>query len=504
MPKAILNKWNGSMVNDPRDPRKNVCRVSTNFDTLTNPKKLTPYRQSEDGDNAASTSKKQNFVIALRTGTTYRLYALGVKSGTGVAEVLMKDLTTGGSQDLGDNSWLVPNNNQSSGGTTSFALFIYYKRTELIYGAKDGTTIWAFDPTSVSAFDDAQRSITYANIAQGLVHSKDRILYIPYDNKIARNNNGSWTDVAITIDESFVIKSISEYGNYLAIGAAPVSGIGNSRVYLWDRDASLETLSENIDWGEGVLTVLEQLEGHLVGVSLAGNIASRFDNRIIFNKYNGSTVGADPFEEFISSSAVVSLVKQKADNRILFAMDANINGSIRYGVWSIGRSSIEDEFSVNHERTSNNDTALSVAGDTRSFYKVGDFMFISYILSNNFALSKTDNVEAYTNQTAIRETTINPGMRKEDRTKKKQLIAVRLVYEKLPENGQAVLQYKMDAGSFVEIFTETTDGVLFTESRYDVNKKVFPISTDIEFRMESIGAEIAELVYEYDIIESQI
>ena len=63
-----INKWDGGIVNDPRDPQENVCRVVSNFDILTNPYKMIPYRDSEDGDSGASTSKKQNFCIALRAG----------------------------------------------------------------------------------------------------------------------------------------------------------------------------------------------------------------------------------------------------------------------------------------------------------------------------------------------------------------------------------------------------------------------------------------------------
>src|SRR3990167_651299 len=266
-----FERFDGGMVNDPRDPAAGACRVVTNFDILTNPRKLIPYRNSEDGDSAAATSRKQNFCIALRTGTTYRLYSLGVKSGATTAEVLMKDLTTSGDDDLADNTWLTPNNNQSSAGATNFNLFIFYPKTTLIYGARAGTHIWAFDPTSVAGWADTHQALTYTNIAQGLVHPKDDILYIPYDNKIAKNDNGSWTTVALTLPSHLYITSICEYGNYLAIGCRPLSGQGDSQVYLWDRDSSLTTISESLNWGRGNLEILGVVDGLLVGISLTGD-----------------------------------------------------------------------------------------------------------------------------------------------------------------------------------------------------------------------------------------
>jgi hypothetical protein len=256
-----IDRFDGGMVNDLRNSGSNVCRLSLGFNTNSVAGKLTPYRESEDGDNASSTSNKQNFSIALRTGTTYSLYGLGVVSGTGRAEILYKDLTTGGSNDLDDAAWSTPSNNSSATGNTSFNLFTYYARAGLIYGARSGTHVWAFSPGG-SAFDNTHHALTHTNIAEGLVHSKDDILYIPYDNKIVSYDHGitTWNDTALTIPTHLRIDTICEFGNYLAIGARPLSGIGNSVVYLWDRDSSLTTLSEKIDWGDGRLAVLDELE----------------------------------------------------------------------------------------------------------------------------------------------------------------------------------------------------------------------------------------------------
>ena len=80
-----ITRFDGGMVNDPRDPSENTARVITNFDILTDAHRMTPYRSSESGDSAPTTSKKKNFCVALRTGTTYSLYALGVVSGTAKA-----------------------------------------------------------------------------------------------------------------------------------------------------------------------------------------------------------------------------------------------------------------------------------------------------------------------------------------------------------------------------------------------------------------------------------
>ncbi len=503
MAKVYINKWSGGMKNDSRESGEDICRVSTNFDTITNPTRLTPYFSSESGDTAASTSQKQNFQIALRTGTTYRLYALGRQVALNRAEVLMKDLTAGGSTDLGDDGWSTPANNQSSVASPFFDLFIYYKKTGLIYGAEAGTTIWTFDPSSSAAWGSASHSISYTTVAQGLVHSKDDRLYIPYDNKIAINNNGSWTDAALTLPSHFVINSISEYGNYLAIGCAPLSGLGNSVVYLWDRDSTFATLSESIDWGEGNLKVLEELEGVLVGISVFGGNSTSSSSKIVFKYYAGSS-GAVKFEEFIVSSTTISLlrVKQKLNSRLYFMASVSISGTTREGVWSVTKSPLNGSFSINHERTPNNGTAL-VNGTLNGFFIVGDFVFISYQTNSAFALSKTTEGGSTYSSTYIRETTKNPNMEVSDTFKLKQLTAVALFYESL--SGSVTLYYKVDGGSWINIFTDTTSGAVVTERIKTDSGTEFTKGREYEFKIETTGGtNITKLFYSYNPFPSLI
>src|SRR3990167_8039700 len=512
MSKTItINRFNEGAVNDPRLQREAVCRMSTNFDILTNPNKITPYRSSESGDDAASTSQKQNFAIALRSGTTYSLYALGVKSGVTTAEILYKDLTTGAANDLDDDAWTNTANNESSAGATNFNLFAYYRNQGLIYGARAGTHIWAYDPTGSAAFADTHQAVTYTEIGQGIVHSKDDILYIPYYNNagaagaksfIATNNAGVWNNAALTLPDHLIPRSICEYNDYVAILCSPASGIGNSRVFLWNRDSTLATLSESIDWGEGNLKVLEEVEGHLIGVSSMGANSTRFNNRILF-KYYSSTYGAVKFNEILSSASgttALLIAKQKVDNRLYFMMRAYVNGTQRDGVWSIGRSSVDTPFALSHERTPNNDTAIT---NLYNFFIVGDYVFQSYDISGTFGLSKTDDAANYT-ATAVRETVINPGMPPEDRTKKKQLKAIAVSYEKMPAAGQCVIKYKVDGGSLTTIATETTDDII-TTIRTQTASGQFTAGREYEFVLESTGGcEITELKYSYDLFEEVI
>jgi len=392
---TLINRFDGGIVNDPRDTTENTCRMATNFDIFTNPHKMTPYRSSEDGHGGASASDPRNFVVA-RRGTTevHNVFAYSRATGSDVVHIQAKALTTGAGTDLDDNGWETFGNNEGTTTTRNPNCFVFYRKTSKIYGGHGGTAIWSFDATGVAAFNNTELSVTFTNMAQGLVHSKDDRLYIPYDNKIARNENGVWTIEALVLPAHFYITSICEMGNNIAIAMAPLSGAvaGQSRVFIWDRDVTLTTLSETVPWEEGQLQILEVIDGYLVGISISGNTATRHNVRVIFRFLDGNNImgyRAKKFMELVAPTGQESappnasgtgafalpIAKQMIDGRLHFLMQIYINGEQRDGVWSIGK--VGDRFALNHERTPNNDTALTSATLFNFFY-VGDYLFITY------------------------------------------------------------------------------------------------------------------------------
>lgn len=516
MTRIVLNRWDGGIVNDARFPNSQVSKMVKNFDALTNPWQLIPYRDSEDVTPSLASDdvdNTQNFAVALRTGTTYSLYALGYIVGTTRARIVYKNLTTGASDDLSDNGWVQAANGTSTTNAVDLDLFVPYKvsGTTYIFGALNGASIWRFDPTG-GAFVDAHQALTYTTIAtNGVVHSKDDILYIPYDNKIAKNNAGSWTPTALTLPAHLYITSISEYGDYLAIAAAPLSGVGSSRVFLWNRDDTLLTTSQSIDWGEGVVRIIEEVDGSLIGISVSGDAINqpsfRFDGRVVFRQLVG-----DSSYEFLklvadvggAASIRMSPQKQKINNRLHFMMTITKDGTIHSGVWSVGKSSSDSSYSLFMERTLDNDTVLTNHIPIGFFY-VGDFLFQAFQNGSSvYKVNKTNDSASFT-ATSIQETTVNPGMPTENKPLKKQLVAVAVLNEDMPANGRIVLKYKVDGGSFTTILTNTTDDSVVQEAAKDASGNEFTSGREYEFRVESTGgAKITGLVYKYEILETII
>jgi hypothetical protein len=187
---------------------------------------------------------------------------------------------------------------------------------------------------------------------------------------------------------------------------------------------------------------------------------------------------------------------------VYFMMQIVLNGATREGVWSVGHNP-NQAYSVVHERTPNNDTALS-SGVLANFIIVGDFMFQAYQSSATWALSKTNDQASYT-ATSIYESTINPeqpervrgsaGMR----SAQKQLVAVGLSTVPLTSGQQVVCKYKVDGGAYTTIFTQTTVGTVTTEGVFDSTGKKFKNGREYEFRFESTGgAEITEFKYKIE------
>lgn len=511
---TTINRFDGGIVNDARDLAMNSARIISNFDIITNVRKMTPYRSSESGDDAPTTSRKQNFCIALRTGTTYSIYALGVVSGQSYAEVLYKNLTTGAANDLDDNAWAATANNQSASGAASMNCFIYYAKTGLIYGGRSSRYVWAYDPSGVATFADTHVDLTsFTNIGQGLIHSKDDILYIPYDNKImSKNGSAAATVAALTLPTHYVISSICEYGNYLAIACSPLSGIGNSRVYLWDRDSTLTTLNESIDWGVGTLKILEEIDGDLVGISQLGGASTggiptvattSFRDKIIFRRLIGSQ--ALKFLEVQANHAgsantlLLPNYKQKVDNRLFFQMLIELNGSVRDGLWSIGRSTFNGNLVLIHELSTNNNTGLTTSDNVTGFFSIGSFFFQSYISGGSYALTKTDDGSTYSHNSVYESKIFNGG----DPSAYKDLIEITVTTEYMPTAGQITLAYRTDQNTeWTTIFTNTTDNSI-SHTANNIESSGAPLPKyykEIQFRILSTGgAEVTGLLFKEDI-----
>lgn len=515
-----IDNFSGGMTADIRDESSGVVKLAKHFDILSRPKTLTPYHSQITADAANDTQRIKNF-----------LYYQGILWGLGGADSNPFG-TIYKKTDLTSATWTATTNNVISHRLINNVFVEYH---DFFYGLQGGAApgkVWKYDPTGVAVIneDAATGAIsTTANltdrIANGVVHSKDDVLYLACNNVIAKNNNGSWTNAALTLPSKYYISAMCEYGNYLAIGCSPYNP-GRSVVYLWDRDSSVTTLSESIDWGVGSLQVLEQVEGELIGVSVRSDVLSNLQNRLVLRRYSGGTPTV--FKELIASSStgLQLLYGQKFNaNRLYFLAGIEIDSVLHQGIWGVGKDA-QGRWIVWFDTLPNNDTAITTNG-LAGFTKIGDYACISYcsnpIGQNNYlggnnlfgagygtgySLTMTSSTSTAYAGSSLIETVINPGITgaaENDRTANKQLQIVALSYDPIPTGGQAILKYKVDGGAWTTIFTETTVGRVVTEDAFDATSTAFTSGREYQFRIESTGGvQPTALKYKYEILQTLI
>lgn len=500
----LLKDFSGAITDDVRDERSDVLQMVTNFNALLRKRGMVPYRDSEAiADGAGGPNDLRAFQIALGPSSAYKLFALGHETSQVYARIFYKNLVTSGTENLADGGWTETAKNIDSADAIERNFFVYYKKRARIFFGKAGK-IGSYDPTGAQNINDEAHNLAHTTIAQGIVHSKDDIMYVPYDNKIATNNDNAWTDAALTLPTHYVITSICEYGDFLAIMCAHVDGVSNSRVYLWDRDSSLTTISASIDWGSGSGAIVEEVDGILIGVSTAsGSIPGfntngqvRFAPRVIFRYLSGTQ--AIKIREYLGEATTLYLPisKQKQDNRLYFNMSIKLWGAQRDGVWSFGRVP-GGEYTLVHERTPQNDTAVT-SYIPYGFLFVGDFLFQSYNNNGTNTLSKTNDQASYTAMSIAETVKWNAG----DASCKKALKGVAVMFESLPSGAQVTLYYRQDeATAWTKMFVETTaNSISYAAVGIDGTDATNPgvkISDwkEIQFRAESVGGAVPTAIY---------
>ena len=484
-----------------RSKNFDYAQLVRNFDIYSDPTKMRPnpdFTADSIESLTVAESKLCKFLAGPNSSDNATVqYALGVVTGTTKAQIFVKGTAAGG-------SWLSVAEDSNTGMNEN--LFVAKPRT-VLWGARNGSHLWSYQ-TGTDTFSTTAQAITYTQIFQGLVHSKDDILYVPYYNAtasyIAKYDGSSWSLTALTLPASLIPICISEFGNYLAIACKQKNiQSGPSIVYLWDRDSSLSTLSESINWGPESLEMIEEIDGVLVGVSVFANTSTETITtrpKIVFKYYDGGVPKAKQFLEIpLTSSTVnnnqlptvnltggVAIDKQKINNRVFFPLSVEIN-SVRYdAVWAITRLS-DGSLSVSIDRLYNNDTAVT-SGEPKGLFKFGDYMTVGFEDNAVYKANVTINGAAtYTAQTSVYETLIMG----EPYLKFKQN-SVGVMTEPLPAAGQVVIKYKIDAEtSFTTIFTHTTDDSLFHESlNIESSGATLPEFRELTLRIESTGGAV--------------
>jgi hypothetical protein len=444
-----INNFSGGVSDDPRKSSASEFIISKHFDIFSQPNKLIPYRslETDTNDGSTATGMKQyavkDFVYA---STSSKLYGLG-RTGAGLTKIVYKaDATTG--------NWTLPANSEGNGAVKNGIFFEYkdymwgLQGTNQLYkwGLLSGTPSITDSVTTVGA--------TITSVANGIIGS-DANAYFAYNNVIVRIAPGlTVTDNAKTVPTNFKIVSLANYGNYIAVGCAPVSSYnGVSKVFLWNMASDL--FAETIDWGEGDLRVLENIEGMLVGVTdrYLNNATGAGRGSMIIQVYSGGTPQVVK-EVFTQKLTGVTIPTSKAvkNNRVFFAAKIMTNAAgteYNEGLWSFGRKNASYPYTLTLDIIDENINTSGIQG----FGTAANYFFIGH--SADGSIDKTDDTAAYTFTSIYESQIFDFG----DVDSDKRLEAIKVSFRKLAAGESVTAKIKWDdATSWTTVGTVSTAG----------------------------------------------
>lgn len=519
--KLDITRFDEGISDDPREPilERNAASLIKHFDCFSNPYKLTPYRSTEadHADASGATGAKQYDIYHFQLSSAGLLWGLG-KNASGYPKVLRKaDPTTG--------NWLA-----SDGSAAATAIgegnaaritgcFIEWQGSFYFF---QGTNQLARVAIATGVITNSVITVgsTITTVAQG-VYGMDGNLYLFYNNKVVKvNSTGTATDdVAMPLPSDSRITSCDNSGKYLAIGmsfgtSATAIPFGRAKVYMWDFDSTTKP-ADVIDFGEGSLNVLGNIEGVLIGVSdrALSSTLGLTRGAMVVRAWTGGEQ-ASVVKEMVANQTVSTTTQRRflnekviKNNKIYWVASVPFGASTstetthHIGIWSFGRKNIGAEYALSLDFIEEGLDSSNYF--IRSFGAAGEYWFINH--SADGSISKTDDAANYT-FTSIYETQVwNP----DGQSVKKLLKGVSVDFEPFPSGGTITVKYKKDEEtSFTTLSpaTAAAENDLFTVLIKDSNGNTLPEFRKIILRVEVTGAKVepTRIYAEADKSETEI
>ena len=292
----------------------------------------------------------------------------------------------------------------------------------------------------------------------------------------------SVNDAVLTLPTNFKITSICNYGNYLAIGCAPISTFnGVSKVYLWNLTST--DVQEAIDWGEGELRVLETIEGYLVGVTdrYLNNATGAGRGSMIIQIYSGGVpqIVKEVFTQALTGKSI-PLQKTVKNNRVFWAAKIMTNSAgttYNEGIWSFGRKNVNFPFALSLDIIDENVTTSGI----QAIGSAANYFFISH--SGDGSIDKTNDAPVYTFTSVYESQIFDFGDVDSDKT----LLSLKVSFRKQLTGESLTARYRVDgATAWTLIGTYDTDDTL-SYTFLGVSGEPFASGREYEFRLESTG-----------------
>lgn len=486
-------KFDGGHAEDLRTPNTDECEKSLNFDIFTNPHKLIPYTDSI-AETLASGSMANIQIADVDISLVSGVYYM-----TGVGFDVAGNSRTAFSIKLGGALTDVWTEQAVVAAST------YIKGSGVIYKDQfyalrwNGSNTWTLDRYNSAGSVTQIGTITYTipTAPRPFVHPIDNVLYIIIGTTIASWDGATFTVTTTILPVGMNPTSMTDYGIYLAIAMTPLRGNGNSIVYLWGRDATINTLQGSVDFGEGNLLILENLNNSLIAIFQPQNsFSSIITNKIIVREYSGGAVQTLK-SIIVGATDFITTLKLKNANKLYFGSQ-NADDCM----YVVGKNK-EGNYIITKDRFFDNGTMTN--GGLKALSMIGDIVWRGINSTYKLMRSTTTFVAV-----SIYKTTINPSMIISDRYKRKQLNAVQVSFTG-KSGGTIQVKYSVDGSTMTSLIPAGSGGTttLATEDiREMINESdgtAFLSGREFQFQIESTGGvEIKELKYRYSDLNTNI
>ncbi len=505
MTRVTINDWEGGIAEDVRELRTDTFAVAKNFDIKSYPNRLVPHLGTINQPLAGTKTYGSGAVLYSGSNGVRKISFLARQNGTDLTGAFIGQTT----DTIGDAVSEYTNANIPVHSIGYGTLTVYKNKLfSLMYNTSTGYAyLLSYDHVASSLIQIGSFTFNPVNLGRVFIpkpfrHSADDILYVAAGNVVARNNNGSWTGNALTLPSDCWITSLTEYGNYLAIATAPRDAGGRSRVFLWNRDISLTTVTDIIDFGEGELRVLENIDGYLVGISIS-NSTFAIQPQLKMYAYAGGTAQlVRSITAPTGSQTQLEIFKSKRKNELYFTAKFPIQGNILNRLWVAGRNR-KGQWYMSPDRSLNGPTEPTTVN---GFDFVGDYMYVGF---DSGQFSRTHSSTGAVYGVSSLDTLINPKMILEDRIKRKTLISMTITTSKGSGTGQHTIAYSVDGSDFTTIYTGQLSPNQTIEIITESDGRPLKSGREFQFRIGTTESSIAsnqpditEFTYEYETTAS--
>lgn len=504
MTKVIINDWSGGIAEDVRELSTDTFAVAKNIDIKAFKNKIVPYVGVREQAQNGNTYSNGAVMTTLSNGTQ-RLSFLGASDGNLYPRFYGKSDTSLTSSVVGYTN----GDPATTGYSVAFGSLVSYKNKLICMGySSTDAKMYSFDGATpafatVGTISAYPTNIPNPNIPKPFRHPADDILYGAAGNIVCVNNNGSFNAAGITLPSDCWVTSLSYWGSYLAIATAPREPGGRSRVFLWGRDTSTTTFYDILDFGEGDLKVLENIDGALVGITLS-NYNYAVTPQLRMYVWTG---GAPEVKRTVTAKTYdavsLEIFKAKQGNELYFAAKFPIQGTSVHQLWVAGKNR-KGSWYMTPDRYVNGTTAITAV---RGFDFIGDYLFVGFDSGSFNRTYAGGGGDSAVYDTSVLDTLINPNMSLFDRDKKKQLKSISLT---TTVGGSFTLSYSVDGGAYVTILSSET---LAANTTREANRtsagKMLDAGREFQFRLQINSQatqnglpDITEFAYKYDVVNS--